>query len=377
MISHRALKLTDSLTLAISAKAKAMKKEGIDVISFGAGEPDFQTPENIKKAAIKAIQDNFSYYTPVSGITELKKVVIDKFRNDNQINYNINEIIITNGGKQALFNLMQVLLNKDDEVIIPIPYWVSYPQMVDVANGKSVFVDSDIKLKAKDIENAITDKTKIIMINSPSNPSGAVIDEEELRKISDLAIKNNIYVASDEVYEKLIFEGKHVSIASFNENIKKLTITINSISKTYAMTGWRIGYCGGDAEIISAMGKLQSHSTSNPCSISQKAAVEAVKSPLNENMKKEFNRRRIYMLKRLKEIGLECPKPEGAFYCFPKIKKYGSLEFCKKLLEEEKVAAVPGIAFGCDDRMRLSYATSMDNITKGLDRIERFVKKLN
>jgi len=371
------------VTLSIDAKAKQLKKDGKDVIIFGAGEPDFNTPENVKEAGKKAIDDNITRYTPVGGMPELKKAVVGKFKRDNNINYNVSEVMINCGGKHTLFNIALALLDKGDEAIVPVPYWVSYEEQVRVADGKVVFCATDerFKIKAENVKEKITDKTKLLYLNSPSNPSGAIIDEDELRKIADLAIKNNIYVISDEVYEFFIYGNrKHVSIASLNDDIKKLTLTVNCVSKTYAMTGWRIGYCGGSDEIIKSMVNLQSHSTSNPSNPAQLAALEALNGPqdsVNE-MVNAFDERRAFMHKRLNEIEcITCNEPEGAFYAFPNISKTGmnSIEFCSKLLGEALVAVVPGVAFGSDNFIRLSYATSMEEIEKGLDRMEKWVKK--
>lgn len=379
-ISNRARNINESATLAISAKAKRLIKEGKDLVLFGAGQPDFPTPENIKNAAINAIKNNFTTYTPVSGISELKEAIIQKFKIDNDINYEINEIIIGCGAKHILYNIMQILLNKGDEVILPVPYWVSYIEQVKLADATPILVETDnFKIKADLIEEKVNEKTKMIILNTPCNPSGSVIEGTELNKIADIAIENNIVIVSDEVYEHFIYDNKeHKSIASLNDEIKNLTLTVNAVSKTYSMTGWRIGYCGGPQEIIKAMGNLQSHSTSNPCSISQKAALEALTGPQDsiKIMVAAFDKRRKFMYKRLLEMGLDCVKPEGAFYCFPQIKKLTSIEFATRLLEEAGVAVIPGVAFGSDNHIRLSYATSLDNISKGLDRLERWLKKL-
>lgn len=385
IISKRAAGIAPSVTLAITAKAKQMKKDGIDVVGFGAGEPDFDTPKNIKEAAIRAINEGFTKYTPSGGIPELKQAVCEKFRKENNIEYKPNEVLISCGGKHTLYNIMEVLLDHGDEAILPSPYWVTYEEQIKIAGAKPVFVDTSktsFKLTADEVKKAITKKTKLLILNSPSNPTGMMVEEKELRKIAELAVQNNFFVISDEVYEFLVYDGKkHVSIASFGEDIKKLTITVNAVSKTYSMTGWRIGYCGGPAEIIKAMDSLQSHSTSNPCSIAQKAALEALTGP--QNFKKDwvnaFDERRKYMVKRLNAIkGISCITPEGSFYTFPDISKtrMKSMEFTEKLLERAKVAVVPGKDFGADSNVRLSYACSMDNIKKGLDRIEEFCRGL-
>ncbi|MBI4439370.1 pyridoxal phosphate-dependent aminotransferase [Candidatus Woesearchaeota archaeon] len=381
MISSKAKNISPSATLAIDAKAKQMRKEGKDVVIFGAGEPDFNTPENIKQAAIKAINNNFTRYTPVGGIPELKKAVSEKFMRDNNISYEPSEILISCGGKHTLFNIAMTLLDKGDEALLPVPYWVSYEEMIKLSEANPVFCNTDerFKLTAKNVEEKITKKTKLLILNSPCNPTGAVVEPDEIKKIARLAVDNNFYVVSDEVYEAFNYTGKNPSIASLNEEIKKLTITVNAVSKTYAMTGWRIGYCGAGKEIISAMNALQSHSTSNPSNIAQMAALEALNGPQDsvKTMVREFDSRRKLMHKRLNEMGLSCVEPEGAFYAFPDISKTGmkSMDFASKLLDEALVAVVPGIAFGSDNHIRLSYAASVQEIEKGLDRIEGWLRK--
>lgn len=384
MLAKRALNIAPSATLAIDAKAKQLKKTGEDIVIFGAGQPDFPTPNNIRQAAIKAIDENFTGYTPSGGIIELKQAVAAKLKRDNDLTYDPSEILISCGGKHTLYNVMQVLLNKGDKVILPTPCWVSYEEQIKLAEAEPVFTKTNEKFKvtAEEIAKKINKKTKLIILTSPSNPTGAVIDEEELVKIADLAVKNNIYVISDEVYEFFIYGGKkHVSIASLNDQIKNLTITVNAVSKTYSMTGWRIGYCAGPKEIINAMDNFQSHTTSNPTSIAQKAALEALNGPQDsvKAMVEEFDKRRNYMTERLNKIkGISCNLPEGAFYCFPDISEtnLSSMEFTNRLLDEAKVAVVPGIAFGSDKHARLSYATSMDDIKKGMDRMEKFINEL-
>ena len=385
VISKRAAGIAPSVTLAITAKAKQMKADGIDVVGFGAGEPDFDTPDHIKDAAIKAIREGFTKYTPSGGIPELRKAVCEKFRRENNIDYKPNEVLISCGGKHTLYNLMEVLLDHGQEAILPAPYWVTYEEQIKMAGAKPVIIDTSktgLKLTADSVEKALTPKTKLLILNSPSNPTGMIVDEKELRKIAELAVKHKFYVISDEVYEFLIYDGKkHLSIASLNEEIRKLTITVNAVSKTYSMTGWRIGYCGGPAEIIKAMDNLQSHSTSNPCSISQKAALAALTSPNDflKEWKKAFDERRKYMVDRLNKIKcVKCIMPEGAFYAFPDVSRTGlkSMEFTERLLDEAKVAVVPGKDFGADNNVRLSYACSMENIKKGLDRIEEFCRGL-
>jgi len=384
MLSNRALFINPSATLTITSKAKQMKKDGIDVIPFAAGEPDFDTPDNIKKAAIEAINSGFTKYTPTSGIPELKKAICEKLKKDNYLDYEPENILVSTGAKQCLYNIVQALINPGDEVLIPTPYWVSHPEMVKLADGKCVFLPTiNFKINQKILEAAITNKTKALILNSPSNPTGVVYNEQELKAIADICKKYSIYVISDEIYELLIYEKKHISIASFDQDIKKLTIVVNGVSKTYAMTGWRIGYCAGQKEIIKAATSIQDHSTSNPNSIAQKAALEALTGPQNviKKMKYTYQKRRNYMTQRLQKIkGIKTALPDGAFYVFADVSQLynqnipNSTEFCRQLLEKKFVATIPGKAFGDDKYIRLSYATSEDNIKKGLDRIEAFVK---
>jgi len=383
MVSQRAGNIAPSATLAIDSKAKQLKKEGNDVVIFGAGEPDFNTPENIKNAAKKAIDNNITRYTPPGGMAELKKAVADKLMRDNKLSYDVSEILISCGGKHSLYNIMMCALDKGDEVILPTPYWVSYDEMIKLAEAKTVFCETDdkFKLTAEIVESKITPKTKMLILNSPSNPTGAVLDPEEIKKIAELAVRHNFYVVSDEVYEHFVYgNNEQVSIASFGDDIKKLTLISNSVSKTYAMTGWRIGYTSGPKEIIKAMDNLQGHSTSNPTSIAQMAAIEALSGPQDsvKLMVSAFDERRKFIYKRLNEIdGVSCIEPEGAFYAFPDISGTGmdSMAFASKLLEEALVAVVPGIAFGSDKHVRLSYATSIHEITRGMDRIEKWLKQ--
>lgn len=383
MVSERVRNIAPSATLAIDAKAKQLRKEGKDVVIFGAGEPDFNTPENIKQAAKKAIDGNFTRYTPVGGIPELKKAIADKFKRDNNIDYDVSEILVSCGGKHSLYNIAMAVLEKGDEAILPVPYWVSYEEMIKLAEAKVVFCQTDerFKLTADMVEEKISEKTKLLILNTPSNPSGAVAEPDEIRKIAKLAVGHNFHVVSDEVYEHFVYgNNQHLSIASLVEEIKRLTILSNSVSKTYAMTGWRIGFTAGSKEIIKAMENLQSHSTSNPTSIAQMAALEALSGPQDsvKLMVKAFDERRKFIHKRLNEIeGISCIEPEGAFYAFPDISGTGmsSMEFASKLLDEALVAVVPGIAFGSDNHIRLSYATSMHEIERGLDRMEKWLKQ--
>jgi aspartate aminotransferase len=392
MLSKKAMKISPSLTLAITAKAKKMKAEGIDVIGFGAGEPDFNTPKNIQQAAIKAIEAGQTRYTAASGIIELKEAVVNKFKKDNNLTYKTSQIIISTGAKQCLANIFQAILNPGDEVLIGAPYWVSYPELVQLADGVPTFVDTEesnsFKLTIEALEKAVTKNTKAMILNSPNNPTGTAYTKEELEKIATFAQKHDIIIISDEIYEKLLYgESGHISIASLSEDAYNRTIVINGVSKAYAMTGWRIGYAAASEKITSLMSNIQSHTTSNPCSISQYASVEALNGDQSEveKMKQEFKKRRDFMVDRINSINnLSCVKPEGAFYVMVNISKVlnkevdgkiikDSLTFSDLLLEKEKVAVIPGIAFGVDDFIRLSYATSMENIEKGLNRIEDFV----
>ena len=394
-LSRKAASVKPSSTLAITAKAKALKAEGIDIVGFGAGEPDYNTPDNINEAAIRAIKEGFTKYTPASGTVELKKAVSDKFREFNGLNYEPNQIVISNGGKHSLTNIFEVLLNPGDEVIIPAPYWLTYPEIVKLADGVPVFLygskDNGYKVTAKQIREAVTDKTKAFILNTPSNPTGMVYSEEELRAIAEIAVAKDFYVVADEMYEYLIYDGKkHVSIASLGEEIYKRTITCSGVSKSYAMTGWRIGYTGSSTEIAKMMGSVQSHQTSNPNSIAQKATLEALTGDQSalEEMRVEFDKRRKYMYERISAMPLlDLLEPEGAFYVFVdftnvleksyKGQKIGTAARAAEILiEDYQVAVVPCADFGFDNFVRLSYAISLEAIEKGLDRIEKFVSSL-
>jgi len=391
-ISKIVSQIKPSATLAITAKAKKMKKDGIDVIGFGAGEPDFDTPSNIKEAAKKALDNGFTKYTPASGIPELKEAITKKLKTDNNLDYLPNEIIISCGAKHSIFNAVFALCNEGDEVILPSPYWVSYFESIKAAGGVPVIIktteEKNFKITSDELKKAITPKTKLFILNSPSNPTGMVYEERELEELSRVIVDAGIYCISDEIYEKIIYDGvRHVSVASFGEKIKNLTIVINGVSKSYSMTGWRIGYAAGTKNIIQAINNLQSHTTSNPVSFAQIGAVEALQGPQEETgrMIIEFKKRRDCMVDRVNSIkGLSVNKPQGAFYCFVNIgnilgKGKGiddSLKLADALLTEARVAVVPGIAFGDDNFIRLSYATSMDNIVEGLKRIEEWIKKL-
>ncbi len=395
-IAKRALAIKPSPTLAAAAKAKAMKAQGIDVVDFGVGEPDFDTPENVKLAGIRAIQSGFTKYTPAGGIDELKEAVIEKFKKDNGLHYEKPQVLISCGAKHSLYNIAEALFDPGDEVIIPSPYWVSYPDQVLLNDAVPVIVettpDEGFKLSAEKLEKFITRKTKALVLNTPSNPTGLAYDKQTLENIAALVVKHNIYVISDEIYEKLIYDGfTHTSIASLGKEIQNRTIVVNGVSKSHSMTGWRIGYAAGPKDVITAMANIQSQSTSNPSSISQKAAVEALRGPQDfiQTMNAEFDNRRKYMVDRLNRIpDISCIMPVGAFYAFPNVSKlYGksvngktiknSSDLSAFILEDAQVALVSGDAFGADGYIRLSYATSMETIRKGLDRIEKAVSMLH
>ncbi|MGC8849349.1 MAG: pyridoxal phosphate-dependent aminotransferase [Candidatus Bathyarchaeia archaeon] len=369
-----------SETLGITAKAKELKARGIDVVNLGAGEPDFPTPENVKAAAIKAIEENFTYYTPAPGIWELREAVAEKLRKFNNLSYEPGEICISCGAKQSIYNSLQALLDPGDEVLIPVPYWVSYPAQVSLAGGFPRFIPTgdDYKLAPEVLEESITDKTKALILNYPSNPSGVTYKAEELKKIADAVLPYDLIVISDEVYEYFTYDGiRHVSFASISDEAYRRTVTISALSKTYSMTGWRIGYSASPMEMAEAISRIQSHTTSNPTSIAQKAALEALKGSQKyvSEMVKAFDERRRFVLERLREIeGLECVKPEGAFYVFPEISGFeiSSSEFSSRLLEEGFVATIPGEAFGSPRNFRISYSASMADLVEGMDRIEKF-----
>lgn len=384
-LAARIGKVTPSLTLAIDEKAKAMKAEGIDICSFSAGEPDFDTPAHIKAAAKQALDAGKTKYGPAAGEMKLREAIARKLQTENGLDYKAENIIVTNGGKHSLYNLMMVLLEPGDEVIIPAPYWLSYPEMVTLAGGVSVIVPTDAtsnyKITPEQLRAACTPKTRLFVINSPSNPTGMVYTPEELKALAEVVVEKDILVVSDEIYEKIIYDGaQQVSIGSLGAEIFARTIVSNGFAKAYSMTGWRVGYLAGPKEIIKATITLQSHSTSNVCTFAQYGALAALESSQDcvEEMRQAFAERRKVVLEWLNRIpGLTCPIPEGAFYVFPNISKTGmkSLQFCDALLEKG-VAAVPGIAFGSDDCIRLSYATDMATIEKGMARLEAFVKSL-
>jgi len=395
--SDRIKNVNPSMTLAIDAKAKEMKANGEDVIGFGAGEPDFNTPERIKQAGIRAIENNETRYTPVGGSDALKESIISKLQRDNGLIYEKNQILASSGAKHSFYNLAQVLWQTGDEVIIPAPYWVSFPEMVTLAGASPLFIhagaEQDFKITPEQIDNAVTPNTKAIIINSPSNPTGSAYDKSELEKLAECALRHNLLIISDEIYEQIVFDGfHHTSIASISKEVQKQCVVINGVSKSYAMTGWRIGYiAAGDPEITKQISKLQGQSTSNPCSVSQAASIEALAGPLDEvhEMVREFEKRRNIIVERLTQIpGVSCNKPTGSFYSFPdfsgvygkkdmngKVLK-GSLSFTDYLLSTEKVAIVPGIAFGADSHARLSFATSLEKIEAGVKRIKKAVNKL-
>jgi aspartate aminotransferase len=395
-LSARVQKLQPSATLTITAKAKALKSQGVDVIGFGAGEPDFDSPDHVKEAAIRAINEGMTKYTGVGGIDELKDAIIHRLKEDHNLEYEKSEIIVSVGAKHTLYNIMQVLFESGDEVIVPAPYWVSYPEQIRLAEATPVILDTKesegFKVTPDQLRAHINSNTKALILNYPSNPTGATYNEQELRAIVDVAMDAGLIIISDEIYEKIIYNGiKHVPVASLGEDIKKSTILVNGVSKTYSMTGWRIGYAAGDKGVISAMSKLQGQSTSNPTSISQWAAIAAFMGShqVIEDRTKEFEQRKNYIVEKLNDIPeINCFDPQGAFYVFPNISGYfgkeydgkvikDSLDFTEFILDEAKVAVVPGVAFGSDDHVRISYATSMDDIVKGMERITEAVKKLS
>ncbi len=390
-ISEKAKNVKASTTLAIDSKFKEMKAAGEDVVGFGAGEPDFNTPEYIIEAAINAMRDGKTKYTPAAGTVTLRTEICNKLKNENNLDYKFNQIVVSNGAKHSLVNIFQAILNPGDEVIIPAPFWVSYPEMVKLADGVPVILytkaENDFKFTKDEFLSKITDKTKAVILNSPSNPTGMVYTKEELAEIAKVAVEKNIYVVSDEIYEHLIYEGKHTSIAELGEDIKDLTIIVNGVSKTYAMTGWRIGYTASNAEIAKVMSNIQSHATSNPNSIAQAATEAALTGGYDQinKMKAAFKERRDYMTKRMNEIdGVSCKIPNGAFYVLMNIADLKgkticgeqintSDDFANAFLNHAKVAVVPCSGFGADDYVRWSYATSMENIKEGLDRLEKFL----
>lgn len=395
LVSQRIRAIKQSPTLAINAKTVAMRQSGVDVISFGVGEPDFDTPEHIRQAAVQAMEEGFTRYTAAGGMPELKEAIIRKFRRDNNLSYERDEVMVSCGGKHALYNLAQATLNPGDEVIIPAPYWVSYPPIAVLAGANPVIVETDetedFRLSPDALEDAITPRTKLLILNSPSNPTGSLYSQSELEALAEVILRHDICVVSDEIYEKLIFDGKpFCSIAQVGEELKARTFVVNGVSKTYAMTGWRIGYVAGAREVIAGMTKIQSQSTSNPNSIAQKAAIAALDGPQDSIlvMIQAFDERRRHLVKRLNAVPhVRCNMPGGAFYAFANVSQYfktntqgngigGSSDLCEYLLTEARVALVPGVAFGTDDFVRFSYATSLETINEGLDRIEKALDRL-
>ena len=396
--SERILNISPSMTLAIDAKAREMKAQGEDVIGFGAGEPDFNTPERIKQAGIRAVENNETRYTPVGGTDLLKEAIISKLERDNGLVYEKNQILASCGAKHSFYNLAQVLWQEGDEVIIPAPYWVSFPEIVTLSGARPLIIhtgaEQDFKITVEQIENVVTPNTRAIVINSPSNPTGSAYEKDELEKLAECALRHGLLLISDEIYEQIVFDGfHHTSIASISKEVQKQCVVINGVSKSYAMTGWRIGYmASGDPEIVKQVSKLQGQSTSNPCAVSQAASIEALTGPLDEihEMVCEFEKRRDIIVERLTQIpGVSCRKPIGSFYSFPdfsgvygkkdmngKVLK-GSLDFTDYLLLAEKVAIVPGIAFGSDAHARLAFAMSLEKIEAGTHRIKEAISKLH
>ena len=396
-ISEKVKKIAPSLTLEITAKAKKLKAEGVSIIGFGAGEPDFNTPEYINNSAKKAIDDGFTKYTPASGTVELKKAVCEKFREDNGLEYTPEQIVISTGAKSSLYHAICAIIDDGDQVILPSPYWLTYPELVGLAGGETVFVKTDnttdYKMTASQLKSAITDKTKALILNSPNNPTGSVYTKEEITEIAKVCEENGLFVISDEIYEKLVYGGvEHYSIASVSDYMKEHTIIINGVSKSYAMTGWRIGYLAAPTEIAKAISSMQSHTTSNACSISQYASTTALTAPEGKEfivkMQQVFDERRKFMIEKLSKIqNIVIAKPAGAFYVFIDVSAYygksyngevvnGSMSFANLALKEG-VALIPGVAFGDDNCVRLSYAISIEDISEGIDRIQTFLSKLN
>jgi aspartate aminotransferase len=383
-LAARVGQVTPSLTLAIDAKAKAMKASGIDICSFSAGEPDFDTPEHIKAAAKQALDAGKTKYGPAAGEPKLRQAIAQKLKTNNKLDYSAENVIVTNGGKHSLFNLMLALLDPGDEVIIPAPYWLSYPEMVILAAGVPIIIDTDAKnnykITPEQLRQACTPKTRLFVLNSPSNPTGMVYTPAEIQALAEVVVEKDILVVSDEIYEKILYDGaEHISIGSFGPEIFARTIISNGFAKAYSMTGWRIGYLAGAVELIKAATTIQGHSTSNVCTFAQYGAIAALENSQDcvQQMLQAFTQRRQFILERLNAIpGLTCTKPDGAFYVFVDISKTGltSLPFCDALLETQQVAVIPGIAFGADNCIRLSYATSLEIIEKGMDRLDKFVQ---
>ncbi|MCJ8006649.1 pyridoxal phosphate-dependent aminotransferase [Lederbergia wuyishanensis] len=389
-LAERVDALTPSSTLAITAKAKELKSQGLDIIGLGAGEPDFNTPENIIEAAYRSMTEGFTKYTPAAGLPELKKAIISKLGRDQGLTYKPSEIIVGNGAKHVLYTLFQVILNDGDEVIIPTPYWVSYPEQVKLAGGVPVYIegkeDNDYKITPEQLKAAITNKTKAIIINSPSNPTGMIYSQAELSALGEICLEHNVLIVSDEIYEKLVYgENKHISIAQISQSLKDATVIINGVSKSHSMTGWRIGYAAGNEKIVTAMTDLSSHSTSNPTTTSQYGAIEAYNGPQDavEQMRQAFEERLNIIYDKLVAIpGVECKKPQGAFYLYPNFKEAAHIagyedvdQLVEALLEEALVAVIPGSSFGSPNNIRISYATSLEALEEAVSRIHSFVEK--
>lgn len=396
-LSQKILNISPSLTLEINESAKEMKNKGYNVLNFGSGETDYKTPDYIKFAAISAIEDDFTKYTAVEGIKELREAVCEFLEEDIGVSYSPSEIMISNGAKQSIFNALYCILNPGDEVLLPKPYWISYPELIRLATGIPVFVPTyekdNFRLKAKNIKPFVTNKTKVLIINSPNNPTGSVYNENDLREIAELVLEHDLIVISDEIYGKFIYDkNQHISISSFGNDLKERTVVINGVSKTFSMTGWRVGFSAGPERLINAMTNFQSHSTSNPNSIAQKASLEALNNPCKnsfiQEMISDFSNRKNYLVNSLNNIkGVSCLPPDGAFYVLMKIKNFfgkkfnsetikNSVDFSKILLTNYKVATIPGVAFGADDYVRISYSISLESIKEGVKRIADFVKKL-
>ena len=392
-LAERIFRITPSLTMVVDTKAKAMKKAGVDVVSFGAGEPDFDTPEHIKEAAIRAIKEGFTKYTPVGGLDELKEVIRTRLQEDLGLSYQLNEVAVSCGGKHSLYNIAQVLWEPGDEIIVPAPYWVSYPPMILLAGATPVVLatreENGFKATPEELAAVVTPQTRAVILNSPSNPTGSVYSREELEALGRFILEKDLTVVSDDIYDKIIFEGRSfANLAMLGKDYQARTLIVNGVSKTYAMTGWRIGYVAGSREVIAAINKIQSHSTSNPTSIAQKAAVAALGGPQEfvQQMRLEFERRRTYLAERLAALpGVRTTLPDGAFYIFPNFSAYyqkkiggktikDSLELADYLLERAQIAVVPGVAFGEDQCLRFSYATSLALIEKGMDRLQKALK---
>jgi aspartate aminotransferase len=394
-VSKRAQSVPVSATIAVTSRAKQLKAQGVDVVGFGAGEPDFDTPDYIKRAAIEALKGGKTKYTPAAGIIELRTAIAAKLKKENGLDYTPEQIVVTLGGKHSVYEAMQAVLDSGDEVILPAPYWVTYPETIKLAGATAKIIQTDrassYKITPQQLKEAITEKTAMLLINSPSNPGGFTYTPQELKDIAKVLEGTDVVVLSDEIYEKLIYgDTEFVSFASLSEDAYNRTLTLNGLSKAFSMTGWRLGYTAGPLDVIKAMGRLQSHMTSNAATFGQYAAIAALGEPAKqaiEKMRVEFEKRGKYMAERLNSIpGVQCPKPTGAFYCFPDVSEHygrningaeieGSMDFAQALLEQAKVAVVPGLPFGCDDNIRLSFACSLDDISKGLDRLQQWLSQ--